>query len=297
MTILTISGAAGYVACFGHDGVLREYEMKGVCALTLEQGDFIAAHLIPKALTRPSLPGRPLVQLSSGKKALRRWDSWYDDRLVTLNGENVQPSLIPGQSSNCALTDSYGVGVGSSETLEGHYTPITETTWGIRKTSGLDTLRLRLFFLSLLWRAAATSRPEFAEVEIPADDLERLRLMLIERQASPASFYRIQLTQLATRGVIQNMAPIAQYKDVRSLVAGTKHRLERIFRFYFDGLIAHFYLPETEAVDADHGPMVLGAEDDVVISTVAYESSFQNENLAIVLSESLPSALLWSIDH
>ena len=33
--------------------------------------------------------------------------------------------------------------------------------------------------------------------------------------------------------------------------------------------------------------MVLGAEDDVVISTVAYESSFQNENLAIVLSESL----------
>ena len=67
--------------------------MKGICALTLEPGDFIAAHLIPKALTRPSFPGRPLVQIASGKKAVRRWDSWYDERLVTLSGENVLTEL------------------------------------------------------------------------------------------------------------------------------------------------------------------------------------------------------------
>ena len=121
--------------------------MKGVCALTLEQGDFIAAHLIPKALTRPSLPGRPLVQLSSGKKALRRWDSWYDDRLVTLNGENVLTELDTWAIEQLRAHRLVWSGWGQAKTLEGHYTPITETTWGIReKTSGLDTLRLRLFF-------------------------------------------------------------------------------------------------------------------------------------------------------
>lgn len=272
------------------------FVVKGVCALTLEPGDFIAAHLIPKALTRPSVSGRPLVQVSSGKMPVRRWDSWYDDRLVTLTGERILTELDTWAIRQLRTHKLVWSGWGEAQTLEGHYTPIHGTAWGIRRTVGLDTRRLRLFFLSLLWRAAATSRPEFTEVEISACDLERLRLQLITHEPAPASFYRVQLTQLATRGVTQNMPPIAQYKDVKSLVPGTKHRLERIFRFYFDGLIAHFHLPDREATDADCGPLVLGAADDVVISTVNYDNSFQKENLAIVLSESLPSELLSSID-
>lgn len=265
--------------------------MRGVCALTGIEGEFIAAHLIPKAVTKPSIAGRPLIQIASGKKAMRRWDSWYDDALVTIDGENILTELDTWAIRAMREHRLIWGGWGNSKTLEGHYTPLPGSAWGVRRVS-MDTRRLRLFFLSLLWRAAATSRPEFAEVEMPAADLERLRLMLCERNAEPASYYRTQLTQLSTRGVVHNMPPIAQYKEVKSLVPGMRHRVERIYRFYFDGLIAHLHLPETESSDTELGPMVLGADKHVVVSTVTYESSFQNENLTWVLKEALPSHLV-----
>lgn len=263
-----------------------------ICALTGTEGKFIAAHLIPKALTRPSHPGKPLVQIESGKKPQVRWDSWYDDQLVTIQGENILTEFDTWAIRQLRLNKLVWGGWGSAQTLEGHYSPIASSPWGIRRISGIDTLRLRLFFLSLLWRAAATSRYEFEKIEISRDDLEMLRLMLIERNALPISFYRIQLTQLSTKGVIHNMPPIVQYKDVRSSVIGVRHRLEKIFRFYFDGLIAHIHLPETESLSRDYGAMVLGAEKDIVVSTVTYEHSFERENLGIVLSETLPSRLV-----
>lgn len=44
---------------------------------------------------------------------------------------------------------------------------------------GLDAARLRLFFLSLLWRAAASTRGEFAAITLPPDDLEHLRRIVL----------------------------------------------------------------------------------------------------------------------
>jgi hypothetical protein len=38
---------------------------------------------------------------------------------------------------------------------------IPGTVHGFREITGIDPGRLRLFFLSLIWRAAATTRPSF----------------------------------------------------------------------------------------------------------------------------------------
>lgn len=267
--------------------------MRGVCSLTREKGEFLASHLIPKALTRPSAQGQPLIQIASGKKPVRRWDSWYDDRLVTHKGEALLTDLDTWAIREMRSHRLIWSGWGGAASLEGYFEPIQGTPWGIRRISGLDTLRLRLFFLSLLWRAAVTSRPEFAEIAMPEDDLETLRTMLLEGRSAPATFYRISLTQLSTKGVIHNMPPIAEYKDVRSVVPGLAHRVEKIFRFYFDGLIAHVHLPETEPHwKQDYGPMVLGAARDLTVSTVTYERSLERANLEIVRAESFPSDLL-----
>lgn len=40
--------------------------------------------------------------------------------------------------------------------------------WGIRKIEGIDGSRLRLFFISLLWRAAVSEMVEFREVAAAA---------------------------------------------------------------------------------------------------------------------------------
>ena len=87
------------------------------------------------------------------------------------------------------------------------------------------------------------------------------------------------------------MPPIADYKKVPSLMPGLRHRLEPMYRFYFDGLIAHIRLPDGSSRQ-EEGPFVLGAANDVVLSTLTYESSFQKENFDIVLSESNPTNLI-----
>jgi hypothetical protein len=267
--------------------------MRGTCALTKTEGELIASHLLPKALTRPSKRGRPLIQISSGKKPVRRWDSWYDDQLVTLQGEKLLTDLDTWAIAAMRKHRRVWSGGQGADSLAGHFTPLSGSPWGIRRVNGLDTRRLRLFFMSLLWRAAATSRPEFHEVSVPDADLEQLRHMILSGSSDPAGYYQVTLTQLSTKGVIQNMPPIAQYKEVRSTVPGLPHRLERIFRFYLDGLIAHVRLPEGTMDQEELGAMVLGACDEVVISTVTYERSFQRENLEFVQEETLPSALSW----
>lgn len=266
--------------------------MRGRCALTHEEGEYIKSHLIPKALTRPSASGRPLIQIQSGKNAIRRWDSWFDDRLVILKGENYLTDLDTWAIKTMRMHKMVWSGWGAADSLHGHFQALPGSPWGIRRIKGIDTLKLRLFFLSLLWRAAATSLPEFAEVDMPEDDLEVLRTMLLASQALPISFYPISLTQLSTKGFIHNMPPMADYKKIPSLIPGLRHRLERMYRFYFDGLIAHISLPDGSCNYQKEGSLVLGATRDVVLSTVSYESSFQKENFDTVLSESNPTNLI-----
>jgi hypothetical protein len=156
--------------------------------------------------------------------------------------------------------------------------------WGGRLVCGIDFPRLRLFLLSLLWRAAATERREFSEVSLPPEDLEILRTMLVEGRTTPTEFYPATLLQISTRGPAQNQVPLAQMMTVPNL-PGLGSRSSPIFRFYFDGLVVHIHRLASGSMDA-FMPSVVGAQDTLLVGTVTYESSFQRENLAHVLRES-----------
>ena len=158
--------------------------MRGICALTEEEGECIEAHLIPKVLTRPSHPGKPLLQHGSGKKPNISWDSWYD-KLVTIQGEHILTEFDTWAIRQLRAQKLVWSGWGNTQTLAEHYSPLPGSPWGVKRISGLNSHRLRLFFLSLLWRAAATFRYEFAEVELSTVDLETLRIMLVERSSTP----------------------------------------------------------------------------------------------------------------
>jgi hypothetical protein len=257
--------------------------VQGTCKLTGETGHLVRSHLIPASLTRPEIQGAPMMELNSGSRPKRRWSSWYDTRLVIRKGEDVLLRL-----------DNWAVGIlrekrliwsgwGSATTLGEHHSAIAGTSWGIREVHGIDRHRLRLFYLSLLWRAAATARHEFSEVAIPGTDLEEIRRMLLENDPGRSEFYPITLTQISTRGPAQNMVPIAQEKQIPNL-PGLGYRTYPIFRFYFEGLIAHVHRQATGEVD-QFRPGLVGEADPLVIGTVTYERSFQRENLGHVLRE------------
>jgi hypothetical protein len=171
------------------------------------------------------------------------------------------------------------------------HTPVPGTPWGVRKVKVDEPNKLRLFFLSLLWRAAASGMPEFSEVQLPAADLDQLGNMIVGQHPHVISFYPTVLTQLSTTGIVHNMTPLAQIKRVPELVDSSGRSTERhipIFRFYFDGLVAHMHRHATDdGYTESLGDFFIGADSELTVTTVTYEHSFEHENLSYVMAETI----------
>lgn len=261
------------------------------CKLTGAQGKFVKSHLIPKALTRPETPGLPLIQGGSGRRRKIRWDSWYDRKLVIRQGEDILGGFDDWAIRYLRDQKLIWSGWGPMTGLGSYHTPIPNTPWGFRKVKVDDPNKLRLFFLSLLWRAAASELPEFLDVIMPAGDLEQLREMLVSQSLGPISFYPTTLTQLSTIGIIHNMTPLAQVKRVPEQADQPDELTAKdipIFRFYFDGLVAHVHRHAADdGYSKELGDFIVGAEGELTLSTVTYQHSFEHENLSYVMAKTI----------
>ena len=108
--------------------------------------------------------------------------------------------------------------------------------------------------------------------------------MLVSRTHEPLYFYPITLFQLSTRGLIHNQSPIRDVKIVPNLF-GNKRKEIPIYRFYFDGLIAHIHIQNTDdGTISDLGSLIVGAKDELFLPMQAYEHSFQKQNLLALLA-------------
>ncbi len=257
---------------------------EGYCQLTQQFGRFVKCHIIPSALTRPSRIGANLVQFGEYSRPIKRWDSWYDKTLVTTKGETILAEYddiaIDFFRSNKMIWSSWGPMV-SLQTND--FSPLPNTAWGIRTVNIADSHKLRLFFISILWRAACSTLPEFAEIRLPKDHLERLRQMIIEGDSGSPSFYSVSLTQLSSMGIVHNHVITSQKKVIHNSQGATERS---IFRIYFDGLIAHIQVPsEHDTEIEDLGPLIIGNEQRITFSTVTFEQSFQKTNLIATMAE------------
>lgn len=257
----------------------------GTCKLTGSCGPLVKAHILPAALTYPAEKGLPFAQAGRDSAPIKRWSSWYDSSIVTRDGEDILASYDNWAIENLRQHRLVWSSWGEATKLEASdFKAIPgEEGYGVRQITDLDGGMLRLFFLSLLWRTAVSKLREFAEVQLHASDIRRLRRMLINRDPAPLERFPISLTQLSTKGPVHNFAPIAQRKprDITRLNGPTIP----IFRYYLDGLIAHVHRESSRAEVEGLGPMLLGAEARTVVIVVPFERSWQRENLAEVLRE------------
>ncbi|WP_175864538.1 hypothetical protein [Burkholderia cepacia] len=272
----------------------------GICKLTGTTGKFINAHIIPAALTRPEVKGEPFVTAGNGNRPRRQFSSWTDRELVTQEGEDILTALDTWAIDVLRKNKMVWSGWGTMSALPNHKTEqssyelfVPESGWGIRSVKGIDFNRLRLFFLSLLWRAAASNRPEFADVSLPDEHVSELRRMIVEGDPKSYCFYPITLSQLSTRGNTHNQTPIKSSWNVS--VSGVSDRTQHVFRFYFDGLIVFFHIGEfTEGqVDKWYGKTAVAFADELACTAVTYERSFQRENLQMIMRE---AAQRWPVD-
>jgi hypothetical protein len=230
-------------------------------------------------LTRPEYQGAFFEQGSPDGTIVRRWDSWYDPKLVTRHGEDILRDL-----------DDWGVAFLRRERLvwsgwQGALSIVPDyafaTDLGVRAVDVVEPRKLRLFFLSLLWRAASSNLQEFSEIVLPDGDIEVLRASIVGGNVPAPSFYPCLLTQLSTLGIPHNMSPIADTKRVPS-PDGTWREIP-IFRFYLDGLIAHFHRPHSESDELTASNATVGTTERLLVTTVPYERSIEASNLLAVM--------------
>lgn len=246
----------------------------GKCLLTGTNGTFVKSHLTPLALTSPT-SGEYFIQSGEGSRPTRAYTSWYDKTIVTRKGEDILAAI--DAQAICILRELKLVWSGWSHeetSLSVQEFTRIDDSHGIRRVRHNNLQELRLFFVSLLWRWGVSKLPAAAEIILPQQDIDELRNLLLRMDSGNPTFYPVTLTQLSTRGPRQNLSPLSQ--EIPS--HDDENRSYPIFRFYFDGLIAHIH--RSSALIADPAnPMALGATDAIVIPTVTYKASSQHVNL------------------
>ena len=255
----------------------------GACKLTGEEGAFVKAHIIPDALTRPE-KGAPFAQAGLEAAPIARWTSWYDKGIVTAAGEKILAGYDDWAIQT--LRDHRLVWSGWGDEMRLIAPDWTElevgSGFGVRKIEGIDGARLRLFFLSLLWRAAVSRLPEFEAVNVRSRDIRRLGRMLRDEDPGRTDFFPVMLTQHATRGPLHNETPLAVRRPLHPDRANAP--AVPLFRFYFDGLVACIHRRTSTSDIASLGPLIVGASETLAVTTVPFEGSRQEDSLVAVMS-------------
>ncbi|WP_349433621.1 hypothetical protein [Pararhizobium sp. A13] len=247
----------------------------GVCKLTGAKGTFIKCHLLPKAITAP--PDRSEVRVEGGEGRLptARFDSWFDKTIVTRKGEDIFERLDAFAISELRRHKLVWSSWADYEVLCPIESERIDDQWGVRHVAFSNPERMRLFCLSLLWRAAMTELPGFTTVMLPLRRLQLLTDMLLSDSATPFEHFPIHLIQLRTRGGWHNQTPIKQVKRFPD-VDGTEREVGT-FRFYMDGLIIHIDDDVDDPVHWRFKGVALGESPEQVILTMPFERSRQDE--------------------
>jgi len=256
----------------------KQLPLQGLCRLTGQEGKFVKSHIIPRALAPPAPDGEPFAQLGLRRRPSRRRDSWYDRHLVTAAGEEVLTSYDTWAIAELRRLKLIWQSWGPMHALAtDDFRKIPRTPWGMRRVTFRDPARMRLFLLSLLWRAAACDLRDMEEARLPASDLRRLRRAIVSGSPPGEEVFPITLTQISTIGRMHNLGPIKMRKRIPK-IGSEPSRNEEIIRMYFDGLIVHFHLSPNDRTLAGLAQMLVG-QPSTVLTTIEYEASWQLENL------------------
>lgn len=259
---------------------------EGLCKLTGKHGKFVASHILPRALTRLSRSGEKVREAALGTRPRWRPPTWYDDRLVIREGEDILEKIdAPAIEALREHTLVWSAFKFDAPFSAEDFIPISEDV-KLRQLSLGSADELRMFFLSIVWRAAASSRREFADVQLSEEVLEDLRQRVLMRDAGSVWDYPIVLDQLITRGVPQNRTPITEITQVP--VKGSKDLASvPSVRIYLDGLVAKVVLAKGVDLDRNAAGIFLGASDRSIIFARPFEQSRTKENMVEVISDNV----------
>jgi hypothetical protein len=253
----------------------------GTCALTGEYGQFVKSHLIPRALTRLSRTGEKFIQSGIGERPMMVSDSWYDLKLVVRPGEDILADIDDVGIKELRENHLIWSGWGGHESLQ--------DLLGIDSSSPLRELRLqntknlRLFFLSLLWRAAASGLSHFRHVALTSEEIEDLRRRVFNRDPGAQEDYPIVLHQISDLGAQHNRVPLLEEETI--IIEGEPDRRATYVRFYFEGLVAKIYLSNRSEFPVNFANLGINERSALIVVLHKFEHSRTRDNLLAMMRD------------
>lgn len=249
---------------------------EGECLLLGTRGKFAKSHIIPKFLTNRALGRAARIQFGINGYPQLLFDSWWDETIV---GEEGERRLRDIDTAAAQIFRSLGISW-SNFPLSPHAVraQMGDSEFELISIPDCDTETLRLFFLSLLWRSAVSSRLEFAGITLDQESLETLRRCVLGIEQPSTADFPCVLLLLTTRGEPQIFTPATEIIDMEQL--GFTLPNIPIFRFFLDGLIVHMgrKLGDVELAES-WGRRIVGSSRDLFLLGRPYEGSAQEENI------------------
>ena len=251
----------------------KKSKAHGICKLTGDEGPFVKSHLLPRALTRLSLTGEKLVEAQLDQRPIRRADSWYDQRLVTRHGEDILEAI-----------DTRGI-----EALRRHrliwsgWDDLSDVNPGdqARMLAFGDPGCLQLFFLSLVWRAAASQLKEFRHVTLEHAVVEDLRVRVESQEPGDFRDYPIFLYQIISKAPPHNRTPLLETNDEFPDEDGAMISVPFV-RIYLDGLVAHVHVAGDRRLHSEllRACAISGGAPETIVFTYRFEESRTQMDIA-----------------
>lgn len=244
----------------------------GVCRLTGIQGNLLSVHLMPSAHTFLSESAEPQVDTAFAETLTRTPVIWQDDELCVAQGVDILQSIDTAAIKQLRHHRLIWSGFENDAPFsEGELIKLNAST-SARMVSLGTADWLRLFLLSMVWRAAASTQPEFGTLRISPTDLEELRLRIVKKDPGDARHYPIVLYQIVNRGLPTNQRPVMEQSPLK--VAGADGSVNVPYvRLHLDGMIAHVYLARDIPLHEDVLGLFVGIGSESIVFAKESEGS------------------------
>lgn len=218
----------------------------GLCRLTGTAGQFAKSHIIPDAFMQRATDA-PFLECDAASPPRKRFTGWYDPGILGSKGEKVI-AAYDDVAAKCFIGNGFTYRT-RRDRHDIHSLSSRFVADQVYEIDNVDTARIRLFALSLLWRAAVTSLEAFALVKVSPSHLEDIRVRLLRGDAGPAIEYPVYFGVFCDAEELTKVAPY-------------RPRNHPFYRFFLDGVVC-YVCPRRRLADANkYGLLLAGSEPD-----------------------------------
>jgi hypothetical protein len=187
-------GAAGGVDC--------AMTRTGICRLCLKRQPLCDSHALPNSVFKYILrknAGKAIVITDDATSPARKSSDTWDAELLCAECEKKLNREY----------DAYGMAV-----FRGHKGSVRADRNSVELLH-IDRRRLRMFFLSVVWRVSVSHHPSYSNIDLPHAWEEELRSAFDEERAIPDSRYTVALYKM------RDSTPVGGFSndDLRSFIA------------------------------------------------------------------------------